>query len=272
MKTVYFMFLVGFIFIMSSVGIAQNSDRKKVLISTGYGDITIELFNETPLHRDNFIKLAKEGFYDSLLFHRVINHFMIQGGDPESRGAESGKRLGSGGPGYQIPAEINPKFYHKKGALAAARTGDQANPERKSSGSQFYIVKGTVFTPGKLDSTEIQMNYGLQQNIMRKCFTPFQEELNKFRQAGDQDGFNKRVAEIRAVADSVYRVSEKITIPAERKKDYTTIGGYPSLDGAYTVFGQVIEGLDVVDKIAAVQTAPGDRPVKDVVMKIKVIE
>jgi cyclophilin family peptidyl-prolyl cis-trans isomerase len=251
---------------------SQNNQTKKVLISTNYGDIKIELYNETPLHRDNFLKLAREGFFDGLLFHRVINNFMIQGGDPDSHGAEPGKRLGSGGPGYQIPAEINPKFFHKKGALAAARSGDQVNPERKSSGSQFYIVKGTVQTQAQLDTMEIKMNYSLQQSIQRTYYTNAQEELNKLRQANDQAGFNKRVSQLKATADSAFRVASKVRIPDEKRKAYTTIGGYPSLDGSYTVFGQVLEGLDIIDKISSVKTDGNDRPLVDVIMKIKVLE
>ena len=181
---------------------------------------TLELYDETPLHRDNFVKLAKEGFFDGLLFHRVINNFMIQGGDPNSKGAEAGKRLGSGDPGYEIPAEINPKFYHKKGALAAARQGDRSNPERKSSGSQFYIVQGQQFTAGQLDTMEIQMNQELQQSIMMKYFTGARDELNKYRQDGNQDEFDRRVAEIRALADSAYQAGEKMKIPENRKTDY----------------------------------------------------
>jgi len=260
------------VFILSSCSHAQNQENVKVLISTTYGDMTIELYNETPLHRDNFIKLAKEGFYDGLIFHRVINHFMIQGGDPNSRDAVPGKRLGGGGPGYQIPAEFNSKFYHKKGALAAARQGDRTNPEKKSSGSQFYIIHGTVYTPGQLDTIEMKMNAGLKQSILQKCYKGAEEELNKYREENDEQTFMKRVAEIRAEADSAYEAADKVIIPENRKKDYTTIGGYPSLDENYTVFGQVVEGLDVIDKIAAVKTDRYDRPLENIVMEVKVIE
>jgi cyclophilin family peptidyl-prolyl cis-trans isomerase len=170
---------------------AQNSQNQKtkatetiVLLKTTMGEMKIKLYNETPLHRNNFIKLVNEKYYDGLLFHRVINNFMIQGGDPESRNAPAGKQLGMGGPGYTIPAEILPQFKHKKGAVAAARMGDQVNPKRESSGSQFYIVHNNE--------------------------------------------------------------------------------GTPHLDGAYTVFGEVISGMEVIDKIANVRTAPGDRPIEDV--------
>ncbi len=191
------------------------------VIETNMGDITLKLYDDTPQHRDNFIKLAKEGYYDSLLFHRVIDGFMIQAGDPESKGAPKRKRLGSGGPGYTIPAEISANHIHKKGALSAARQGDQVNPEKRSSGSQFYIVQGQVFTNEQLDMFEKQMD---------------------------------------------------VKFTEEQREIYTTLGGTPHLDGAYTVYGEVIEGLDVVDKIAAVKTMPGDRPVEDVIIKTIRIE
>ncbi|TNE80888.1 MAG: peptidylprolyl isomerase [Bacteroidetes bacterium] len=191
-----------------------------VLIKTSMGDMKVKLYNETPQHRDNFIKLAKSGFYKDLLFHRVIKNFMIQGGDPNSRGAAPGVQLGSGGPGYTVPAEFNQNLYHKKGALSAARMGDQVNPTRASSGSQFYIVQGSVAQREQL------VNYGNSRGV------PFTEE---------------------------------------QLQTYTTVGGTPQLDLQYTVFGEVIEGLDVIDKIAAVQTQR-DRPLTDVKMDIVVLE
>lgn len=192
-----------------------------VLLQTEYGDMLIKLHDETPLHRDNFIKLAEKGFYNDLLFHRVIDGFMIQGGDPNSKGAPAGKALGSGGPGYQIDAEINAKLPHIKGALAAARTGDSVNPKRRSSGSQFYIVHGKPMTEKQIK------NMGLQKNI---------------------------------------------DYTSEQKKVFLEQGGTPFLDMNYTVFGQVIDGLDVIDKIAKVKKDQRDRPVEDVKMTIHVIK
>ncbi|HOK39198.1 MAG TPA: peptidylprolyl isomerase [Bacteroidales bacterium] len=194
----------------------------KVKIETSKGTMVAVLYDETPIHRDNFVKLAESGFYEGLLFHRVINTFMIQGGDPESKNAPLTKQLGNGGPGYTLPAEIIPKYYHKKGALAAARTGDQMNPQRRSSGSQFYIVHGKKFTDMQLDSMEKQMN-------------------TKFTK--------------------------------EQRDTYVEIGGAPHLDAQYTVFGEIIEGYDVIDKIAGVETNDKDRPVEDVkIIKITVVE
>jgi cyclophilin family peptidyl-prolyl cis-trans isomerase len=192
-----------------------------VKITTDFGEIVLKLYNETPEHRDNFVKLVGEGFYDGVLFHRVINAFMIQGGDPNSKDAQPGQPLGTGGPDYTIQAEIVPGLFHKKGALAAARMGDQMNPERRSSGSQFYIVQGRVWTQEELDRMEQQRG---------QAFSP------------------------------------------EQRQAYTTIGGTPHLDAGYTVFGEVVEGLEVVDMIAAVQTGPGDRPVQNVAMKIELLK
>ena len=200
---------------------AQPERQQLVNISTEFGDIVAMLYNETPEHRDNFLKLAEEGFFDGTLFHRVINGFMIQGGDPNSRDAGPGQAVGSGGPGYTLPAEFVAEKFHKKGALAAARQGDQANPERRSSGSQFYIVQGRTYRNEELDALEQQ--------------------------------------------------SGKI-IPAARREAYMTIGGTPHLDDAYTVFGEVVSGLEVVDMIAAVQTGAADRPVEDIKMTVTVIE
>ena len=192
--------------------------ERMVLISTDYGDMKVKLYDATPKHRDNFVKLVQQGFYDSLLFHRVIRNFMIQGGDPLSKNAPAGMMLGSGDLGYTIPAEFVDSLFHKKGALCAART---ENPEKASSGCQFYIVQGQVMTNEQLNAFESQR--GLKLN-------------------------------------------------ARQREIMTTIGGTPHLDHNYTVYGEVVEGLDVIDKIATVQTAPGDRPVKDIRMKMKMIQ
>jgi cyclophilin family peptidyl-prolyl cis-trans isomerase len=273
MKRILFS-LAGLLLIMviSCSNTRQPAEKNIVVISTEMGDVKVKLYDETPEHRDNFLKLAREGFYDDLLFHRVINNFMVQGGDPDSKNAEPGGRLGSGGPGYTVTAEIKDGFFHKKGALAAARQGDQVNPERRSSGSQFYIVHGKVWRPGELDTMVMQRNSALQQSIFNKHFTSAQEELNKLRQENNEAGFNVRIAELREEADSIFRATPKFSFSQEQRQAYTTIGGYPSLDGAYTVFGEVIEGLEVVDKIGVVETDAANRPLVDVKMKVKVIE
>lgn len=200
----------------------------KVKISTSYGDMIVLLYNDTPIHRDNFLKLTKEGFYNDLLFHRVIPNFMIQGGDPDSRDAVPGKALGVGGPGYTLEAELNTGHFHKKGALAAARQGDQVNPEKRSSGSQFYIAQGQPVN-------ETMLNNLAMQKSMKMATGDF-------------------------------------TFTPEQIQAYTTVGGTPHLDGDYTVFGEVIEGLEVIDKIGAVAGDPRNRPVEDIRMTITILE
>jgi peptidyl-prolyl cis-trans isomerase B (cyclophilin B) len=216
MKKIELAILAAFLLMNISVFSQTKTDKKvvKFEISTDYGVMKGILYNETPQHRDNFVKLAKQGYYNGTLFHRVIQGFMIQGGDPDSKNAKPGQPLGMGGPGYTVPAEFNKSFIHKKGALAAARTGDAMNPQKASSGSQFYIVQGKPASAAQLGAG----------------YTP------------------------------------------EQKKIYETIGGTPFLDNNYTVYGEITEGLDVIDKIAAVQKGEGDRPTKDVKMTVKIIE
>lgn len=250
--------------------------RKKVKISTKFGEIIIELYNETPKHRDNFIKLAKEKFYDGLLFHRVINEFMIQGGDPDSRNAEPGAMLGNGGPGYQIPAEFVEGIFHKKGALAAAREGDKVNPKRKSSGSQFYIVQGKVWTPEILQKMQLKFGQRQLQQAMNAYFEDPKnvETLNKVKQLKQEqkyDEVNAIYLEVQKIveADPNYKPYE---FSKEQIEAYSTVGGTPHLDGAYTVFGQVIKGLDVIDSIAIQKTDKNNRPIEDIEMKVAVVE
>lgn len=258
--------------LLFNIDTTYAQDYSLVVISTDLGNMKLKLYKETPLHSANFLKLASSGYFNGVMFHRVINHFMIQGGDPESKNAIPGARLGNGGPGYTIPAEFVPGLYHKKGALAAARTGDQINPKKESSGSQFYIVQGKKWRPGELDTLEMKMNSALKQNIYRDIFTSAQQELEKYKQEKKEDAFNKRFAQLQMKVDSVYNITPKIKFSEAQKKAYTTTGGYPPLDGSYTVFGEVIEGFDVLDRIAAVQTDKANRPVNDIKMLVKVIQ
>lgn len=258
---------------------ASASSKKDpiVVITTEFGVIKIKLYNETPLHRDNFIKLAKEGFYDGTLFHRVIKEFMIQGGDPQSKGAEAGAMLGNGGPGYTIPAEFNSSYFHKKGALAAAREGDQVNPEKKSSGSQFYIVQGKIFKPEELKMLEDRMNQQNKFTFLREYLAKpenaaVKKQVEEFQKAQNTDGINKIIAEIEGKEKDALAKVMKPLFSEEQKTLYSTVGGSPHLDGAYTVFGEVIEGLDVIDKIAASETDKNNRPTKDVAMKVTIID
>ncbi len=241
----------------------------KVKIQTMLGDIVVRLYDETPLHRDNFVKLVKEGYYDGTLFHRVIKDFMIQGGDPDSKGAPAGKRLGTGGPDYTIDAEIKPNLYHKRGALAAARTGDEVNPERKSSGSQFYIVWGQIFNEGQLKQLSKQMQMQQAQQIFNNLATKHRDEIMQYRRERNREALQELQDKLAAEAEAQ---AKNCGINDEQREIYTTVGGTPFLDGQYTVFGEVEEGLDVVDMIQQSATAPGDRPVDDIEMKMILIE
>ena len=256
-----------------SCGNAQDNinNRPVVLIKTDFGEMKIALYNETPRHRDNFLKLAKSGYYDGQLFHRVIQNFMIQGGDPDTKTAQPGQQLGNGGPGYELDNEINPNFIHKKGALAAARQGDLTNPQKKSSGSQFYIVQGLVLPVSNLQALEDEGNQKLAQKIMNQLAMAKGDSLKFYQQTNNKSAFDILVAKLQVAAtDSAKQTPFKLT--ETQKQLYTTVGGTPHLDGNYTVFGEVLEGLAVLDSIAAQPTGPQDRPVKDIRMEVKVIK
>jgi len=226
-KKIFLITLMLSLFFNISCLAQKNKKQTKVLITTSYGDIKIVLYNETPKHRDNFIKLVKEGTYDSTLFHRVIKDFMIQGGDPTSIKAEAGKALGEGGMGYTLPAEFDSTLIHKKGVLSAARMGDNINPDKESSGCQFYIVQGKKFS---------------------------REEVDKIL-----NGKNSKR-------------NQPISYTEEQYNIYETIGGTPHLDMDYTIFGEVIEGLEIVDKIAEVEKDRRDRPKEDIKMTMKIVK
>ena len=245
----------------------------KIRINTTEGDIVVRLYDETPKHRDNFLKLVKEEFFNGTLFHRVIKDFMIQGGDPDSKDAPLGKRLGTGGPGYTIPAEfIYPKYFHKRGALSAARLADQVNPERESSGSQFYIVWGKVYKPQELKQMERQMEMQQEQVIFNQLAQAHREEILNLRRNRDRAGLQQLQDQL---VEETQKKSKEIGSPkftAEQVEAYTSVGGTPFLDNQYTVFGEVEEGLDVVEKIQNVETLRDDRPKKDVSMTMEVVE
>lgn len=236
----------------------------QVKITTSLGDITVKLYDETPLHRDNFLKLAKEGYYNGTIFHRVIKDFMIQGGDPNSRDPQPGAHYGTGGPDYTIPAEIIPGIFHKRGTLAAARQGDEVNPERRSSGSQFYISWGKVYNQGQLGQLSKQLEVQAQQQILNKLAMEHRAEIMQLRKNRDQAGLmelqNDLIAQTKAIANE----QGVVGLTEAQKEAYTTVGGVPHLDGQYTVFGEVSEGLEVIDRIQKVQTDDYDRPIDDV--------
>lgn len=244
----------------------------RVKINTSEGEIIVKLYDEPPRHRDNFLKLAKEGYYNGTLFHRVIRDFMIQGGDPDSKGAASNAMLGTGGPGYNIPAEfVYPKLFHKRGALCAARIGDEANPERKSSGSQFYIVWGKTYKEQELKQLEHQMTMVQKQNIFNTLLNEHKNEVMTLRRNRNRVALQE--LQDRLINETEVRLKEtgNTAFTEEQKEVYTTIGGTPFLDNQYTVFGEVEKGLEVVEKIQSRKTLRGDRPAEDVTIRMEVI-
>lgn len=243
----------------------KEKNMERIKIHTTLGDIVVRLYDETPLHRDNFVKLATEGYYDGTLFHRVIKDFMVQGGDPESVNAPAGKMLGTGGPDYTIAAEIVPGLIHKRGALAAARQADEVNPERRSSGSQFYIVWGQAYNEGQLKQLERQLEMQAVQQAFNRRAAEHRAEVMQLRRERNRAGLQELQDRLEAEA----RQEAKAAGPAlgeEQRRLYATQGGTPHLDGQYTVFGEVEEGLDVVENIQQQPTRRGDRPVTDVVV------
>ena len=242
----------------------ENEKRTLVKLETTMGNITVALYSETPKHRDNFIKLVKEGVYDSTLFHRVIKQFMIQAGDPDSKNASDTAMLGSGEVGYTIPAEFNPKFFHKKGVLAAARQGDDVNPEKASSGCQFYIVTGRKFTEPQLLGMENKINEQREEALFDSLARQHMKEIYKMRKAGDNAGLLELQDTLEAQARELADKEEKFRFTPEQIKAYSTIGGAPHLDGSYTVFGEVTEGMEVVDNIEIAKTNRADRPIENI--------
>lgn len=263
----------GFVACKSDKKAKDMSEETKLKIETTAGDIVVKLYNETPQHRDNFIKLAENGTYEGTLFHRVIKDFMIQAGDPDSKNASKGQMLGAGDVGYTIPAEfVYPKYFHKKGALSAARQGDNVNPQKASSGCQFYIVTGKVYSDSALLSMEQQMNQMRFNNLFNTLASKHAKDIYKMRKAGDQEGLMNLQDTLIAQVEKQLADQPEFRFTPEQVKAYTTVGGTPHLDGEYTVFGEVLEGMDVVDKIQRVKTDRNDRPEEDVkIIKVEVL-
>ena len=253
----------------------EQSDNKDIIVElkTTLGDIKLLLYGDTPLHMNNFVKLVNEGFYDGLLFHRVINDFMIQGGDPNSKNAPAGKLLGDGSPDYKIDAEfVYPRHFHKRGALAAAREGDNVNPEKKSSSSQFYIVTGRKFSPAQLDQMRSQRLMMQKKSIFNDLTMQNRDSIMALRR-------NQDLAGLQQLQENLIKQTEALaaekpdTLTAEQRDAYVNVGGTPHLDGSYTVFGEVISGMDVVDLIQKVETDQNDRPKEDVrIISAKVVK
>ncbi|WP_177604645.1 peptidylprolyl isomerase [uncultured Phocaeicola sp.] len=279
MKKVILLLTVAACCIMACTGNQQKKTNMEtdnatlVRLETTLGNITVKLYNETPKHRDNFIKLVKEGVYDSLLFHRVIKNFMVQAGDPDSKNANDTASLGYGDVGYTVPAEFNPALFHKKGALAAARQGDDVNPEKASSGCQFYIVTGKKYSQAQLINMENQINEARLDTAFNVLARKHMKEIYKMRKAGDNEGLLELQDTLEAQARAEVAKEPRFRFTKQQIDAYTTLGGTPHLDGNYTVFGEVVDGMNVVDQIETAKTNGADRPLTNIrILKAVVVE
>lgn len=255
--------LLAAVAVLASCG---GEQEKLVKIKTNMGDMTVLLYDETPLHKANFIELAESGKYDSTIFHRVIENFMIQGGDI-FRGKGPLEQDTS-----RIPAEIVEGFYHRKGELAAARQPDQVNPEKRSSNCQFYIVQGRVWTEEELTVDQMKLNQGIGQLLQTGKYDSLQQQFIALQMQGKFDEMNALALAQRSIVEEEFGVDLSIDFPKDRLDLYTTVGGYPFLDGDYTVFGRVVEGIDVIDKIAAVEKGQGDVPVEKISITMDIVK
>jgi peptidyl-prolyl cis-trans isomerase B (cyclophilin B) len=254
---------------------SQDEKESVIIIKTEYGDMVGILYDETPLHKANFIKLAKDHYFDGTLFHRVVKRFMIQGGDPDSKTVKPGQALGNGGPGYTIPAEFNAKYFHEKGALAAARLDDTVNPKKESSGSQFYVVEGQVLSNSEVDDLKIdqqKLGKALRQFLHNPVHKGLKDTLTQLQRSNEIDAFQKKVFALVPTLEKATSITIRREVSAEKRNAYTTIGGAPFLDNEYTVFGKIIKGLEIIDKIAQLHTDNTDRPVEDFAMTVSVKE
>lgn len=244
-----------------------KDSNRYVKIITDEGVIVVRLYNETPKHTENFIKLTEQKFFDDLIFHRVIKDFVVQGGDPETRNAEPGKLYGEKDAGYLVDPEIIDTIYHKRGVIAMAREGDDVNPEKKSSSSQFYLVVGKLYTNDELNNLEVKLNKKLREKIEKNLYDSLLSNLNN----PDSKFLNQITQKVSILADSIMNI-KRIKFNDKQRSIYTTLGGIPHLDGNYTVFGEIVEGYDVVEKISQVQTDSNDRPVKDIKFKVRIVK
>jgi len=270
MKTILLLCSILAVAITSTAQVKERS----IVISTNLGDIKCRLYNDTPLHRDKFLQEAAKEYYNGTLFYRVIKNFMIQGGSKGTKNAKPGQRIGYGDPDFTVSDEILPNHIHKKGALCAPRQPDAINPFKQSDISQFFIIQGKVYRPGELDTMELARNLPLQKEIQQRLMTPqISAQLQKLKE-------EKKVEEFRAIANPIKEQMEaemrlhpeRLKFTPEQRKAFTTIGGYPDLDGKYTIFGEVISGFEVIDKIANLKTDANNRPLIDVRLNVKVLK
>lgn len=262
------------IIILLGLNWGAQAQTHMVEVKTNLGTMKFKLYDDTPKHRDAFIKLANEGYYDKTLFYRVIQNFLIQGGSKSSRNAPPGKRIGYGDPEHTVDDEIVGHYFHQKGALCAPRQPDEVNPFKQSDISQFYIVKGQVFTSGQLDTLEMAVNRPIRKKITRQIYTPeVREQLKQLKAENKVDEFRKIAGQVKKDIASRYELNRNtLEFSEAQRQAYTTVGGYPDLDGKYTIFGQCISGFEVIDKIAALKVDGNNRPLKDVVIEVNVIQ
>jgi peptidyl-prolyl cis-trans isomerase B (cyclophilin B) len=256
---------------------ACNNKEKDYLftIKTTFGDMKMVLYDQTPVHKKNFIELTKKGFYDSLLFHRVINGFMVQSGDPDSRKSLAGEKLGNGGPGYNLPPEFSGEIIHEKGAVAAARQGDNINPKQESSGSQFYIVQGKIWAENELRKSRIKYDelYKYFGNLIeRASYKHVKDRVQVLQHEQKVEDLQDLIISMKDTIEMEYDVELDLPLTENQIETYTTVGGTPHLDGSYTVFGKIVDGLDIIDKIASVPTGPNDRPTENIFLTIEMEE
>ncbi len=268
--------MVRFVFILffcATCSFSVSSQTKVIQISTNFGAMKFRLYNDTPKHRDAFIELAKEGYYDGTLFYRVIQNFLIQGGSKSSKNAPPGKRIGYGDPDKTVDDEILSNHFHKKGSLCAPRQPDEVNPFKQSDISQFFIVKGSVHTAGALDTMEMAINRPIRKKITEKYLTPsVRAELKQLKSEKKVEEFRAIANEVKAKIETEYSLDPwTLEFSEAQREAYTTVGGYPELDGKYTIFGECISGFDVIDKIAALNTDKNNRPYTDVKITVTVL-
>lgn len=268
----YRLFLI--LFFVCFLGFSSFSQSTKIQISTNLGAMEFRLFDDTPKHRDAFIELAKEGYYNETLFYRVIQDFLIQGGSKSSKNAPPGKRIGYGDPDKTVDDEILKHYFHKKGVLCAPRQPDEINPFKQSDISQFFIVKGRIHSEGELDTMEIAINRPIKNAVINKIMSPeIRAELKQLKEAKKVSEFRDLAQEVKDKIETEYDLQVgTVEFSAEQRSAYTTVGGYPDLDGKYTIFGECISGFDVIDKIAALKIDKNNRPISDVKISVTILK